>query len=250
VLAITSEILACDTDRAIALSGKLSGQDLRSYAQELARLPDLDSAVPAIDLGERSMILDATQHLARLGPVEAGRLYHAVSNDGAAPPPWLYPFLPIPYEESMIHANAWYDGLITALRQPTYTLRHDALMRWEKGVEEVSKSSYLGVVSADWGLRIFMPALNRFQTRWETARAELRLTRVALLLAAYKQEHNAYPGSLAELATDPEKPLPTDNFTDHSFIYNRTSSGYTLYTPGPNLIDDQGGNDDVTVSVK
>jgi hypothetical protein len=246
ILAIATETLACETDRSIAQTGKLSAQDLRDLAARLAQLPDLESAAPAIDMGERSMILDATQHLARLGPVEAGRLYHAVSNDGGAPPSWLYPFLPIPYEESMIHANAWYDGLITALRQPTYTLRRDALTRWEKGVEEVSRSSYVNVVSPDWELRLFMPALSRFQTRWETARAEARLTRVALQLAAYKQEHNGYPGSLSDLSND----LPMDNFTDHPFLYNRTSSGYTLYSPGPNLIDDQGGNDDVTVTVK
>ena len=91
-----------------------------------------------------------------------------------------------------------------------------------------------------------MPSLNLFQTRWETARAEIRLTRVALLLAAYKQQHDGYPGSLSELGGD----LPSDNFTDHAFLYVRTTTGYTLYSPGPNLIDDQGGNDDVTVTVK
>jgi hypothetical protein len=248
LVAIASERLACNTDRLIADTGKLPAQALRSYASELAALRDLDAPTAAIDVGERSMVLDATQRLARLGPVESGRLARGISDDGGLPPPWLFPFLPIPYEQSMIDANAWYDGLLTAFGQPTYAQRHDALLRWEKGIDEASSGSHLGVVSADWALRMFMPNLNRFQTRWETARAEMRLTRVALLLAAYKQEHNAYPESLDGLA--PESPLPVDNFTDHPFLYSRTSSGYTLYSPGPNMIDDAGGNDDITVTAK
>ena len=246
LVAIATEYLACDADRSIAESGKMSQQELRDFAAKLAELPDLQNPTPAIDNGERYIVLDATQHLAHLSPAEAGRLYHAISDKAEIPPDFLFPFLPIPYEQSMINANAWYDGLIAACRQPTYALRRDALNRWEKDVIQVSTSTHLGILSADWGLRVFMPSLNRFETKWETARAEVRLTRIAILLAAYKQEHNGYPASLSELSND----LPLDNFTDHPFLYNRTSSGYTLYSPGPNLIDDQGGNDDVTVAVK
>jgi hypothetical protein len=246
LVAIATEFLACDADRSIADSGKMSPQALREMAAKLAELPDLQNPTPAIDNGERYIMLDATQRFAHLSPREAGRLYRAVSGNGDVPPDFLFPFLPIPYEQSMIDANAWYDALLAACRQPTYALRRDALMRWEKDVTQVSTNTHFGILSADWALRLFMPSLNRFETRWETARAQVRLTRVAILLAAYKQEHNGYPASLSELADD----LPLDNFTDHAFLYNRTSSGYTLRSPGPNLIDDQGGNDDVTVAVK
>jgi hypothetical protein len=245
-VAIAIENLACDSDRTIAESAKASPQDLRGFAARLAQLPDLQAPSPAIDNGERFMMLDATQHFARLSPREAGRAYRAVSGNGDIPPDFLFPFLPIPYEQSMIDANAWYDGLLAAFRQPTYALRHEALTRWEKDVDHVSNNIHFGIVSADWALRLFMPSLNRFQTKWESARAEIRLTRIALLLAAYKQEHGAYPASLSELSSD----LPADNFSDHPFLYTRTSSGYTLYSPGPNLIDDSGSGDDVAVSAK
>jgi hypothetical protein len=250
LVGIVAETLACDADRSLAESGKMSAQDLRDLSAKLAGLPDLQPPSAAIDQGERYMMLDASQRFARLSPMEAGRLYRAVSGSGDMPPEFLFPFLPIPYEQSMIDANAWYDGLLTAFRQPTYTLRHDALVRWEKGVKQVSADIHFGIVSADWALRLFMPALNRFQARWETARAELGLTRIALLLAAYKQEHNAYPGSLAELEADQKIPLPPDNFTDHSFYYTRTPTGYTLSSPGPNLADDAGGIDDLVVTRK
>jgi hypothetical protein len=95
-----------------------------------------------------------------------------------------------------------------------------------------------------------MPALSRFQTKWETVRAEKRLTQVGILLTAYKLDHNSYPGSLADLSPDDAAKIPTDNFTDRPFIYARMSTGYTLHSPGPNLTDDDGGGDDVVANGK
>ena len=170
LVAIAAETRTCDADRQIIAGGKWSAQDLRNYASELAEMPDLESPAAPVDVGERSMILDVTQHFAKLSPMEAGKLYRAVSNDGAAPASVLFPFLPIPYEQTMIDTNAWYDGLITAFRQPSYPQRREALSRWEKGINEVSRNSYIGICSADWALRLFMPSLSRFAARWETAR--------------------------------------------------------------------------------
>ena len=95
-----------------------------------------------------------------------------------------------------------------------------------------------------------MPSLSKFQMHWETDRAQLRLTQVALLLAAWKLEHHEYPASLDDLAADAKKPLPLDNFTDRPLIYARSSTGYTLHSPGPDMIDNGGKGDDITVAAK
>ncbi|HEX5243586.1 MAG TPA: hypothetical protein VFW23_10035, partial [Tepidisphaeraceae bacterium] len=200
IVAIAIDINACKADRAIAATGKMSAGDLRDYATELSAMGDLEGAVPAIDGGERYIILDTTQRMAHMSPTQAGRLFQSVSNSGATPPAEMFPFLPIPYEQAMISANAWYDGLLAALRQPTYAQRHEAIERWSQGVFEVSRGNFLSspdsvlhVCFADWALRLFMPSLSRFQTRWETDRAQLRLTQVALLLAGWKLDHQDYP---------------------------------------------------------
>ena len=257
IVAIAIDINACKADRAIASTGKMSAADLREYAAELSALGDLEGAVPAIDAGERYIVLDTTQRMAHLSPMEAGRFYHSMSNDGAAPAPFLFPFLPIPYEQSMIDANAWYDGLLAALREPTYAQRHEAIERWTQGIQEVSHGSFLSskdsalhVCFADWALQLFMPSLSRFQKRWETDRAQLRLTQVALLLDAWKLDHHEYPASLDDLAADAKKALPLDNFTDRPLIYARSSTGYTLHSPGPDMIDNGGKGDDIAVEAK
>lgn len=257
IVAIAIDSNACKADRAIAATGKMSAGDLRDYAAELSGMGDVEGAVPAIDAGERYIVLDTTQRMAHMSPTQAGRLFQSVSNSGAAPPAEMFPFLPIPYEQSMISANAWYDGLLAALRQPTYAERHEAIERWNQGVFEVSRGSFLSspdsvlhVCFADWALRLFMPSLSKFQTHWETDRAQLRLSQVALLLAAWKLDHHDYPASLDDLAADAKKPLPLDNFTDRPLIYARSSTGYSLHSPGPDMIDNGGKGDDIAVEAK
>lgn len=241
---------ACKADRTIAATGKMSTGALRDYATELSAMGDLQGATPAIDGGERYIVLDTTQRMAHLSPLEAGRMYQSVANNGTAPPAELFPFLPIPYEQSMIEANTWYDGLLAALHQPTYAQRHEAIGRWNAGVQEVSGLSALGLCSPDWALKLFMPNLSRFQLHWETDRSQLRLTQVALLLEAWKLDHHEYPASLEDLAADAKKPLPLDNFTDRPLIYARSSTGYTLHSPGPDMIDNGGKGDDIAVESK
>jgi hypothetical protein len=75
----------------------------------------------------------------------------------------------------------------------------------------------------------------------EKARAELRLTRVALALGAYKADRGAYPAAISELSPAYLPELPADPFTDAPFIYARTADGYRLHSVGPNMKDD-GGN--------
>lgn len=251
----TIEIAACRAQRHIAAGGGRSAAELRAAAAQLAALPDLGAPVDSVDHAERYMMLDATQHLARLNPVEAGRLYRAITSFGTdVPNPELFPVLPVPYEGTMISANHWYDSLVVALYQPTYGLRRDAIAQWEQAFASTAGRSHLGILSTDWAAKVYLPSLSRIQLKWETARAEARLTTVALALAAYKSDRGSYPPSLSDLSPAFIASVPSDNFSDRSFIYARTEKGYTLYSVGPNLLDDGGSatspGDDIVASAK
>lgn len=253
-----ADIEAAQAARKVAVAGKFSQAQLHTLADALAALPDPREPGECVDNAERFIVLDATMRIARLGPSEAGRMYHAITTGGSGsaeiPPPATFWFLPIPYEQTMIAANQGYDGLLTALRQPTFALRRDAMRRWEKDIDERATSNHVGLLSPAWALHLFMPSLSRFELRWETARAESRLTRIAVALELNKAEHNAYPSTLADLAPTYVKALPTDNFTDRPFVYAKAGTGYTLYSVGPNLADDGGSAtapaDDIDASLK
>jgi hypothetical protein len=199
------------------------------------------------------MYLEVLQFLTRSNPAEAGQLWGAIANSRPAPP-WVFHLLPIPYEKSMMSGNHWHDGYLAAVRQPTYAQRHAAILACEQTANDLVHNNHVGMLSPSWGLGLFIPALNRIEQRWETSRAELRLTRVAIALAQYKSDRGGYPQTLADLVPNVLPALPTDNFTDRPLIYSRKEQGYILYSVGPNMLDDGGTNapsaDDIIASVK
>jgi hypothetical protein len=75
-------------------------------------------------------------------------------------------------------------------------------------------------------------------TRWHTAKAGLRLARVATGLEMYKLEHGRYPGSLdaltpAQLGTEP----PIDPFSGKALLYRLDGDRYALWSIGPDSAD-------------
>jgi hypothetical protein len=71
--------------------------------------------------------------------------------------------------------------------------------------------------------------------------ASARLALVAIALEQFRAAHeNRYPGALAELTPALLALLPADPFDGQSLRYKTKSSGYTLYSIGPDLKDDGG----------
>jgi hypothetical protein len=66
------------------------------------------------------------------------------------------------------------------------------------------------------------------------------LTRIALLLKAYRGERGEYPPSLDELQNQAGKELPLDPWSGKPFQYRREASGFILYSVGSNKVDDGG----------
>ena len=55
---------------------------------------------------------------------------------------------------------------------------------------------------------------------------------MAALLAAYRAEHGHYPETLQPLVPGYAKDLPDDPFDGTPFRYERTRTGYRLWSPG------------------
>ena len=64
------------------------------------------------------------------------------------------------------------------------------------------------------------------------------------MLGAFRAEHDAYPDALDELSPDYLIEIPLDPFLDAPFHYQRTESGYQLYSVGNNMTDDGGRTKD------
>lgn len=244
MVAIVSEISACEAERTAIASGKISASRLRTMAMDLQSLGDLPSMDDALDMGERYFALDILQVFSRRGPVRAGELLNAVT--GGQPshlgPPSLFLFVPVYYEGAMRSVNHYDDGVLAALRRSTYLQRVEALTLSEKNLHTINAGelTVFDLMSADWPVKIFAPALRRALDRQETARIEGRLTVVALQLAAFKAEHGAYPVSLAELVPAYLPQIPVDSFSDKPLNYVIAAGHCTLYSVGPNMKDDGG----------
>jgi hypothetical protein len=82
---------------------------------------------------------------------------------------------------------------------------------------------------------------------------EWPFTQTTLALAAYRADHPLYPESLAALVPKYLPAVPQDPFSSGVLSYHTTSTGFLLYSVGPNGRDDAGqhdigqGKDDIAV---
>jgi hypothetical protein len=76
--------------------------------------------------------------------------------------------------------------------------------------------------------------------RYLSMHAQLAAEEVMCALELYRREHGAYPADLGPLAPAYLPALPEDPFSGDPLVYRVEAEGYTLYSVGPNKIDDGG----------
>lgn len=93
-----------------------------------------------------------------------------------------------------------------------------------------------------WHVLLFIvfPRLINTNQRVGEEETAVALTRVALLLKAYRGERGAYPESLNDLEGYLGKELPLDPCSGKPLHYQREGSGFTLYSVGLDGVDDGG----------
>ncbi len=87
---------------------------------------------------------------------------------------------------------------------------------------------------------LLLPSFRRSFDQRDRRIATLGLSRVALLLRAYRAGRGLYPKSLPELEQVLAEKLPQDPFSGKPFAYRREGTGFVLYSWGVNLRDDGG----------
>jgi hypothetical protein len=156
--------------------------------------------------------------------------------------------------------NEFYDGHVAALRLKDPTARQAALARvqndLEAAVSRPDAGSYVAAVInpsarsdmvASHLMGLLLPALTLIDTTETRANVQLELARLGAALALFNTEHGAYPEKLDELIPTVLDKLPSDNYGNQTFFYQRTDDGYLLYSAGANLSDDQGSNERYTI---
>jgi hypothetical protein len=129
------------------------------------------------------------------------------------------------------------DRAVTGAQQPLFSPSLDTL-----------DSSLSSAPAYAVGTRILTPSVSALVRRMRDAEVRRREALVAVALTGYRSAHHSYPESLAAL-NGIDGPLPQDPFTEAPFRYQRTSTGFELYSPGANHRDEggkgAGGADDV-----
>jgi len=250
--------LACQAERIGASSGKIPPAQLETMIGELAAPGDFPSTVANMNIGERYMMLDCLQALATLPDDRAAVVFQAMTdprqNRPLSFPPFVYRLVPVPWEQSMRVVNHAQDGLIAAMSQPSYALSLAALEDWDSQLAQMRQSNPVWMdMTGEWPMMTLTPSSRNFLKHDYELKAEIRLTQVALALAVYKAAHGAYPAALTDLSPDELASVPLDPFVDRPFVYAPTAKGFTLYSVGPNMVDDRGKTvapaDDIAASV-
>jgi hypothetical protein len=92
-----------------------------------------------------------------------------------------------------------------------------------------------------WPVLFLMPAILRVNERVYQTKADTYATLAAIAISKYKQDKGSYPSSLNDLTQAGYlKQIPIDPWGDKPLVYKKTEDGFTLYSVGPNFVDDGG----------
>jgi hypothetical protein len=147
-------------------------------------------------------------------------------------------------------ANRWMDRVVDVARIEDPRVRAAESARLESDIKNLEVNQDKGAALVSRGqaserngeilVSLFMPALSALAQAEARTKTDHDLLRVGVALAHFKAENGQYPESLAELVPKYIKTLPVDAFAGAPFVYRRRENGYLLYSPGPNLRDEEG----------
>lgn len=223
-------------------------ETIARYQADLAAMPPITAINTVINRTERCSYIQVIQAIAK-GRPEAVSYFDTWDPEtlAKASGPGFN------WNEPLIHGNALYNESVLAMELPTYSERTQALDELETQYEEMMSNTKLGVVRSLYKgqaaiigeslLLIMLPATSTARMVEDRVRQQAKNIDAALALAAFKEEHGDYPENLGELVPDFLDEVPQDIFADNALVYRPSENGYTLYSIGPDVVD-QGGSDD------
>jgi len=97
---------------------------------------------------------------------------------------------------------------------------------------QIDPSSF---ISNDVISQMVLPGVSEAIASEARDRAQIGGTMLVAGIELYRNEHGAYPASLANLVPEVLQQAPTDPFTGAPFLYTPTETGYMLYSTGPDM---------------
>jgi hypothetical protein len=261
----------------LARSPQLSAAEAKAMQQRLESLPPHPPMAKALGVGERVVSLDAVVHLWRSSRYQKQSTGVGLGNQKQLPQYVGDAFNP---NTVLRDINKAFDRTVAIAELKEYTAFKKQAEQWERRLDEkIDIGGFEGVAYAAGAylapgrlrrvmasemfsrmlLGMVMPAVTTAaETQWHL-RMKGRLSRLALALAAYRNEHGQYPTKLKALTPDWLDQVPQDVFTQKPLHYQRQGPEEVLvYSVGPNLADDGGehndgwnaSEDDVTLRMK
>jgi hypothetical protein len=163
------------------------------------------------------------------------------------------------WNEPLRAGNQWFDKQVVIYRMSDRKKRDAALERTHVDLEQMTTDARgtslfaLGwlakkTVNTAQGrmagaslLQLFDSDFSGILNVGDQLELHLAFTQAGMALAAYRAEHGEYPERMEELVPKYIAQLPRDLYGEHAALhYRRESSGYLLYSVGPNGRDEQG----------
>jgi hypothetical protein len=275
VAARTSEIGLCQTELKLLHSCPPTTQQIERLQKAWSELPPIPSVVDRIDVGERFRFLDAICLLNRQGPTALQQLFGdlSASSEESALQKAVADAL-FDWNEPLRMGNHWFDSETAICRLTDRKEREAALQQSRVDLQKmINDANSPGIFmlnlwtkspKAAFGRKVGATLMQLFDAdlpgTLETCdqhALHLTFTQTGMALAAYRADHHQYPKRLEELVPQYLAKLPRDLYSDHEVLhYHRETSGYTLYSVGPNGLDEQGSeternpnSDDIAVTI-
>jgi hypothetical protein len=226
-IAYNIERRAYRADAAVANAGWISSGEYEAYATKLMKLPHLVPRYATMNKGERLCSLDILQRLRS----KAFRAY-LKKWQASLPKGFLsYRLTKRDIKTAMRIANLIVNHAVSAMKHRDFIKRYHAyrrFMQWNSVL--LGKENRALPANVKRLLGWFGSASSRIVVQRARLVAEDELSRVALLLAAYRAAHGRYPKSLRALIPHYLSAIPKDPFTDQPIGYHRGTARVRLWT--------------------
>lgn len=247
---------------------KPSAELAAKYLNDLEELPARQSMAETVNLSERLLFIDIVAMIAYdktdgvLG-IEDGlpQIHGLIKKTG----------LKIDWNLILENGNQWYDQYVEAMKIESFTEKQKKLNRINNELQQLSqrfkdqsilktfafalldvktRSKYVG----DILISLLLPACRQASIAEQRSEQRFENLRIALALAGYHADEKSYPEQLQLLVPKYLESLPQDQFAEKQMTYQKTETGYLLYSIGSNQEDDGGKSfderkDDLVVKV-
>jgi len=251
---------------ALVEHGGLSVEQLRSYQQQLGKLPPLASMVNKISNFERYTFLDITQQLSRRGPRVLDELVGENGEDSStlleSVGKGVFGAV-VDWNIVMEMGNKVYDRIDKIGSIKSHSEREKKFAEFEKEIQEMARhagnagalaqqlllkgKNVRQVVSEQMGsilIAMLVPSVTQAVEVPERGMMNTQMAQTAMGLSMFHKQHGRYPARLEELAPVFIKKVPTDIYSGKSIRYIQRDDGFYLYSVGRNHQDDQGKSND------